>query len=72
MMKMESLVWGCCHCSVLMLHFSSQDLYIRGDLSGHDCLQASLRFSEIATIIGIYIPGVNINLLISEIYVRIS
>jgi hypothetical protein len=72
MMKMESLVWGRCHCSVLTLHFSSQDIYIRGDLSGHDCLQASLRFSEMATIIGIYVPAVNINLFISEIHVRIS
>jgi hypothetical protein len=44
MMKMESLVWGRRYLSIFMLHFSSQDLYIWGDLSGHDCLQDSLRF----------------------------
>src|SRR5918992_3715741 len=41
MMEMESLVWGRCYCSVLMLHFSSQDLYIRRNLRSHDYLQFS-------------------------------
>jgi hypothetical protein len=60
MMEMESLVWGCCYCSVLMLHFSSQDLYIWRDLG------------SMAAIVGVYTPVVNIYLVISEIYGGIS
>jgi hypothetical protein len=72
MMEMEGLVWTRSNFGVFMLHFSSQDLYIRRNLGSHNHLQLHSGFLEMTAIIGIHTPEVNIYLIMLGIYLRIS